>query len=125
MCIRDSQQPEVAGKVSQIYSDIDDAFKLEVYTPQVFPMFATSIANGEFDKIYPIAMKLKATNSGLTWLQAYQMAGQGQQGEEKAIVPPKSTQQPRAGSSKPRTAGDSYDRAFEMDTKDLEAKLFG
>ncbi len=117
-------KPEVAGKVSQVYSDIDDAFKLEVYTSDVFPMFASSIESGEFDRVYPLAIKMKMNNAGLTWLQAYQMAGQGQKGNEKATVPPESAKIPKGGSSQ-RTTGDSYDRAFNMDTKDLEAKLFG
>ncbi len=118
-------QPEVAGKVSQVYSDIEDEFKLEVYTPQVFPMFATSIASGEFDRLYPIAIKMRLGNPGLTWLQAYQLAGEKQgKVEEKTVVPPKSTGIPR-GTSPKRTSGDSYERAWDMDTKDLEAKLFG
>ncbi len=119
------ENPEVAGKISQVYSDIEDEFKVEVYNPQVFPMFASSIASGEFDRLYPIAIKLRLGNPGLTWLQAYQMAGKGGQTETKAVVPPKSTQTTRSSGSKPRTTGDSYDRAFSMDTKELEAKLFG
>jgi len=120
------ENPEVAGKVSSVYADLDDEFKQEIYNPQVFPMFASSVANGEFDKLYPIALKVRITNPGLTWLQAYQMAGK-QQGtvKEKSEVPLEATKIPKQGSSKRRTPKDSYDRAFSMDTKELEAKLFG
>ena len=118
--------PEVAGKISSVYSDLDDEFKQEIYHPQVFPMFASSVANGEFDRLYPLAIKERLNNPGLTWLQAYQMAGQKQgKTETQSEVPPKGTKVPRQGSSKPRTSKDSYDRAFEMDTRELEAKLFG
>ncbi len=117
--------PEVAGRVSQVYSDLEDDFKLEVYNPQVFPMFASSIASGEFDRLYPIAIKMRLGNPGLSWLQAYQMAGNKQgKTESNTVVPPKSTAVPKTTGSK-RTTGDSYSRAWDMDTKDLEAKLFG
>ncbi len=120
------ENPEVAGKVSSVYAELDDEFKTEVYNPQVFPMFATSVANGEFEKLYPFAIKERLSNPGLTWLQAYQMAGKKQgKTEEKAEVPTKATKIPKAGSAKRRITGDDYDRAFSMDTKELEAKLFG
>jgi hypothetical protein len=120
------ENPEVAGKVSTVYSDLDDEFKREVYNPQVFPMFAVSVANGEFEKLYPFAIKERLSNPALSWLQAYQMAGQKQgKPEEKATVPSNSTKVPKRGTNKRRVSTDNYDRAFEMDTKDLEAKLFG
>jgi hypothetical protein len=120
------ENPEVAGKISTVYTDLDDEFKTEIYNPQVFPMFASSVANGEFDRLYPLAIKEKLSNPGLTWLQAYQMAGSKQgKVEDKAVVPSNATKIPKRNSSKPRTATDSYDRAFDMDTQELEAKLFG
>ena len=119
--------PEVAGKVSQIYSDIEDEFKNEVYNPKVFPMFVSSIANGEFDEYYPMAIKIKLGNPTYTWLQAYQLAGQrikdGVQ-EKQTAIPDKGTSIPKVSSSKPRVAGDDYDKAFSMDIKELEDKLF-
>jgi hypothetical protein len=119
------ENPEVAGKVSTVYSDLDDEFKREVYNPQVFPMFATSVANGEFEKLYPFAIKERISNPALSWLQAYQMAGQKQGKEtEQATVPPKSTKVPKRGSSQGKKPTDSYDRAFSMDLEELEAKLF-
>jgi len=120
-------QPEVAGKVSQVYADIDDEFKNEVYNPQMFPMFVSSIASGEFDKLYPMAIKLKLAQPQSTWLAAYQEASKRVNGggEPKTDVPPAGTKIPKQGSNKPRATGDDYDRAFSMDTRELEEKLFG
>ena len=122
-----AEKPEEAGKVSQVYSDIDDEFKREVYNPQTFPMFVKSIETGEFDEVYPLAIKARVSNPALSWLQAYAVAGQRlKEGtkQPETEVPPKSTSIPKNGSSKRRTSGDSYDRAFEMDTKELEDRLF-
>ena len=118
--------PEVAGKVSQVYADIDDEFKNEVYTSQMFPMFVSSVASGEFDKLYPMAIKLKLASPQSTWLQAYQEASKRvKEGEPKTDVPPVGTKIPKQGSNKPRTSGSDYDKAFSMDTKELEDRLFG
>lgn len=122
-----TEKPEEAGKVSQVYSDIDNEFKREIYNPQTFPMFVKSIETGEFDEVYPLAIKARVSNPALSWLQAYAVAGQRlKEGtkQPETEVPPKSTSIPKNGSSKRRTSGDSYDRAFEMDTKELEDRLF-
>jgi hypothetical protein len=120
--------PEVAGKVSQVYADIEDEFKNEVYNPEVFPMFVSSIANGEFDEYYPMAIKIRLGNPSYSWLQAYQLAGQrikdGTQ-ETQTAVPPKGTSIPKGTPGKSRGNGSDYDRAFSMDTRELEEKLFG
>jgi len=120
--------PEVAGKVSQVYADIEDEFKNEVYNPEEFPMFVSSIANGEFDEYYPMAIKIRLGNPSYSWLQAYQLAGQrvkdGTQ-ETQTAVPPKGTSIPKVTAGKPRGNGSDYDRAFSMDTRELEEKLFG
>jgi len=119
--------PEVAGKVSQVYADIDDEFKNEVYTSQMFPMFVSSIASGEFDKLYPMAIKLKLASPQSTWLGAYQEASKRANGGEKpkTDVPPASTQIPKQGSNKPRATGSAYDNAFGMDRQELEDRIFG
>lgn len=123
------EHPENAGKVSEVYADIEDAFKQEVYQPNVFPMFVKSIESGEFDEVYPLAMKAKVGNPGLTWLQAYSMAGQRLKDGKKDVkteVPSKSTSIPKNnGGTRKRSSGDAYDRAFSMDTKELEDRLFG
>ena len=119
--------PEVAGKVSQVYADIDDEFKNEVYTSQMFPMFVSSIASGEFDKLYPMAIKLKLASPQSTWLGAYQEAAKRANGgkKPKTDVPPASTQIPKQGASNPRTTGSDYDKAFSMDRQELEDRIFG
>ena len=121
------ENPEVAGKVSQTYSELDDEFKLEVYQPNVFPLFAKSVADGEFEKLYPLAMKEKVSNPALTWLQAYQMAGNKVNTgkvKEEATVPSKSTKISKSGTGRNVNSANDYDKAFEMDTKELEARLF-
>ncbi len=120
------ENPEVAGKVSSVYSDLEDEFKMEIYNPQVFPMFVQSVASGEFDELYPLALKERVNNPALSFLQAYQMAGQKRgQVKQKSEVPTNAVKVPKNNSSKSRTSRDSYERAFDMDTKELEAKLFG
>ncbi len=120
------ENPEVAGKISSIYGELEDEFKMEVYNPQVFPLFATSVANGEFERLYPFTIKERMSNPALSWLQAYQMAGKkyGIQ-DETNEVPPKSTKIPKRNTTKRKISNNTYDSAFEMDTKELEDKLFG
>jgi len=121
------ESPEVAGKISTVYGELDDSFKMEIYNKENFPMFAHSVATGEFEKVYPYAMKEKVKAPHLTWLDAYRKAGSIIGGKEtkKATVPSKSTSIPKNGGSRRKSNTDSYDRAFEMDTKELEAQLFG
>jgi hypothetical protein len=121
--------PEAAAKVAKAYDDIDDRFKAEVYHPDVFPRFANSIVTGEFDRVYPEAMKIKALNDEIPWLQAYIMAAQkiqsGMKSEEtKAEVPSKGTSIPKSTTPPKRRSGDEYDRAWDMDIEELEQRLF-
>jgi hypothetical protein len=119
------ENPEVAGRISQVYSDIDDEFKREIYDPRIFPMFASSVANGEFDELYPLAMKERVNNPALTWLEAYQMAGKRRGTQEpKTEIPSKSTKVPKTGTQSRRPAKDNYDRYFNMDMDELENRLF-
>ena len=121
------ENPEVAGKVSQVYTELDDEFKLEVYQPNVFPLFAKSVADGEFEKLYPIAMKERISNPALTWLQAYQLAGKkAKTGKETRTVevPSNATKISKSGTGRDVNHANDYDRAFEMSTEELEAKLF-
>jgi hypothetical protein len=63
-----------AAKVNEIYSELDDSFKNEIYKPGVFEAFVNSVETGEFDSVYPMAVKEKTFNPAMTWIQAYQMA---------------------------------------------------
>jgi len=125
------KNPTAGAKVAEQYAEIDDSFKAEVYDPQIFPRFAASIASGEFEKVYPEAMKIKALNDSIPWLQAYIVAGQRLAGanpvkEEKKEEPPKSAKIPRQnGSGNRRRTGNDYDKAWQMDISELETKLFG
>ena len=122
------EKPALAGKVAEIYDSIDDEFKSEVYDPKVFPSFVTSIENGEFEKIYPYAMKARNLNPALTWLQAYIMAGQkiseGKADKPNVQTPPQGTKIPRSNAPKNRNLKMDYDTAFDLSLEELEEKLF-
>jgi hypothetical protein len=70
------EKPQEAGKVIETLQDLDDSFKGELSNPKAFRGFVEAVEIGEFDKAYPIAVKLKATNPEATWIQAYGMAVQ-------------------------------------------------
>jgi hypothetical protein len=124
------ENPSVAGKVTEVYADIPDEFKQEVYNPSVFPAFVNSIEIGEFEKVYPYAMKMRTMNPALTWMQAYVMAGKKiaegtMEDQTKAKEPPKSVEQPKGENTQKRDINKlNYDAAFDMDLSDLEDKLF-
>lgn len=90
-----SEDTEVAAKVNEVYKDLDPAFQNQVYDPALFPAFVESIRTGEFDEVYPIAMKERMLNPALDWVTAYQAAAGklGQQSQRNE--PPASAQQPR------------------------------
>jgi len=119
--------PSVAGTVSEVYSELDDQFKQEVYNPQTFPAFVKSVESGEFDKVYPIAMKLRTQNPALTWLQAYGLAGQrvlGGKQEVQKETPPKSTSIPKQGTSERKLDKLDYDAAYDLSLDELEQRIF-
>jgi len=124
------RDPELGGKVSAIYDQIDDSFRLEIYSPDKFPLFVKSIESGEFDKVYPHAVKMKAVNPTYSWLQAYIEAGKRLEvGKttvaDKAVQPPKGVEIPsNTEPSKRNVKKLDYDSAFNMDLKELEDRLF-
>jgi hypothetical protein len=120
-----TEQPEVAGKVSKVYDDIDDSFKAEVYNPNVFPMFVSSVSSGEFDKIYPLAIKAKTMNPALSWLEAYAMAGKQSPVEDKKVVPPKDTAIPKNKQADRNVKKLNYNTAYDLPLEELEKRLFG
>ncbi len=117
-------QPELAGKVSQTYEEIDDQFKIEVYQPNVFPMFVSSISSGEFDKLYPLAMKAKMMNPALSWLEAYAMAGKQEPAKQEKVVPPADVQIPNNKQADRNIKKLDYDAAYDMSLEELEKRLF-
>ena len=90
-----SEDSEMAAKVNTVYKDLDPAFQNQIYDPALFPAFVESVKSGEFDRVYPIAMKERMLNPALDWVSAYQSAAgkTGQQPERNE--PPASAQQPR------------------------------
>ena len=123
------QDPELGGKVYKVYEELDPEFKTEIYKPGIFENFVLSIKSGEFENVYPAAVKEKAINPHLTWLQAYVMAGKKLNMAPKPAdnKPTKDTSIPRSetppAGAKPK--GTSYDEAWNMSIDDLEKELFG
>jgi len=122
--------PTVAAKVNETYSALDESFKSEVYTADVFKHFISSVESGEFDKAYPIAIKEKSLNPAMTWVQAMAIAARRK--TEPARVqtePPASATPPANTSAADRNMGEQSkaDRVWNDDAyfNDLEAKLFG
>jgi len=95
---------EVAGKVSDTYKDLDPTFQSELYKPGIFQAFVASIETGEFDDVYPLAVKERVLNPALGWIDAYSAAAQkvGQKPAERNDPQPSaqipSTKAPRAAS---------------------------
>jgi hypothetical protein len=119
------EQPELAGKVSQVYDDLDDEFKIEVYKPNVFPMFISSVASGEFEKLYPLAIKARMMNPALSWLEAYAMAGnKGNQPKQDKVVPPADTSIPKNKDTGRNVKELNYDSAYDLSLEELEKRLF-
>jgi len=65
--------PSGAGKVSEVTKSLPEEFLSEVYTETMFPVFVNTVVSGEFDNVFPYAMKEKTLQPTLTWLQAYQL----------------------------------------------------
>ena len=121
-------EPEKAGKVLNIYNDLEPAFQLEVTNNiQTFEAFLADINDGIFDKLYPEVIKAKAINPNINWLQAY--AGIAQQ-----ILKPEVTKEPTESVKKKQVKqrkatkdnGNDYDSAWNDDSsfKEFEHEIF-
>jgi len=116
------REPDVAGKVSKIWDELDPTFKQELYNPNIFRAFVGSVKTGEFDSVYPEVIKLKAINPAVSWLQAYQYVAQQlgsvqrQTQEPSEVVKPKPTKQVKKVK---KSIKDSYDEIWD-DKKSLE-----
>jgi len=89
---------EGGAKVVDTINNIDDSFFAELYNPNVFPVFVQHVEQGIFDKAYPKAVTLKATNPTLNWITAYNNAINavfGSQKEQKK-EPPADAQIPKS-----------------------------
>ncbi len=119
--------PANAGKVSEIYAELDDQFKQEVYQTNIFPAFVKSIESGEFDDVYPMAIKIRNSNPAIGWVQAYGMANKklaDKQPVKKKVTPPKGTSIPKSSDSSRELNGKGYDSAYSMSLEELENKIF-
>jgi hypothetical protein len=113
------RDPELYGRVVKTFDELDPTFQQEVYDPRIFPLFVGSVASGEWDKTYPIAVKIKAVNPALSWLQAYQAAAQEVvQLDKQKKEPPK-----RKRSRKPAKRNVEYDDLWDKDLDELEKEL--
>jgi len=124
-----AQNQQGAGRVGDIYGQLDESFKNEIYKPNVFQAFVSSVETGEFDKAYPIAIKEKSLNPAMTWLQAYGAAvGKIGQAPVKQAEPPSSATAPSNTSVADRNMSESAkaDQVWNDDAyfKSLEDKLF-
>ena len=116
----------MAARVSETYSQLEPSFQTEIYKPGNFEAFVESVSTGEFDQLFPLAIKTKSLNPGLTWIQAYATAAQNGMPAPTPSVPagvqaPASSQEPRMGNS------DKVDRVWnDPDYFDeVGKKLFG
>jgi hypothetical protein len=120
--------PTESGKVNEIYSQLDEGFKAEIDKPEVFPQFINSVVTGEFDSVYPLAMKERAVNPTLTWLQAYSLASSkvGSKAPE-AKKPTKAMETPQNNETGRKVSPTATaDRVWEDDSyfKELEKEIF-
>jgi len=77
-----ASNPQLASKVLNIYNGLEDTFKSEIYNSTALPAFIEAVEMGEFEKAYPIAVKVKAMNPALGWRQAYASAVQSMISEQ-------------------------------------------
>jgi len=128
-----NKDPELAGKVAKIYEDLDPTFKQEVYTPQVFGAFINTVQTGTFEKVLPYAIKTKAINPSLSWIQAYDYATKELQDNgdltTRQVSEPDETVKPKQTKTKPKPKSikKSYEEIWneKQSIEDLEKELFG
>jgi len=122
------RDPELAGKVSKIWDTLDDTFKVELYKPDVFPAFVGSVQTGEFEQVLPEAVKIKALNPALSWLQAYQYAVQNISPVQRQVSEPTETVKPKKTvktKTKRKTIEETYDEIWDNKSlEELEKEIF-
>jgi hypothetical protein len=121
------QNPTGASKVLEIYNELDDTFKQEIYEPQAFPGFVEAVEMGEFEKFYPLSVKIKAMNPAATWRQAYSQAVMSQQDgsqvQQKQNEPDPATRVPRNASKERKPVREADVRKKIWNDKDYEEEL--
>jgi len=117
-----------AAKVNEIYSGLEESFKAELYQPNVFPAFVQSVESGEFDSVYPIAVKEKALNPAMSWIQAYQLAVQKTGTAPVSNEPPAEATPPKQqDAGRHMSAESAADRVWNDPDyfNQLDKKIFG
>ena len=111
-----SNHPKEAGKVIEIYNQLEPSFQLEVtYNTKVFDAFIKDIESGLFEQVLPEVVKAKALNPSISWLQAYG-------GVVRNIFKPQEQKEPTSKTTKGKTKQrkatrnvDDYDSVWEND----------
>lgn len=117
-----------AAKVSDIYGQLDSSFQNEIYKPQVFEAFVQSVSTGEFDEVYPLAVKEKTLNPAVSWIQAYTAAAQksGSVQSQKTEPPASATPPPSGNESREFSDSSKADMVWEDDDyfKKMDADIY-
>ena len=122
-----TSNPDKAGKVLSIWNELDPSFQQELWNPQTFQAFIGSVETGEFEQVYPKAIKIKALNPSISWIKAYLMAS-------KDIIEPKEPKEPKQNVKRKETTKrsvvknqyDDYDSVWNADIplEELEKQIF-
>lgn len=120
-------KPDVAGKAIKEFQEIDPTFRNEIISNKVLDLFVGSVESGEFDKVYPNAVKIKALNPSVNWLTAYAEAAKVGNVEIPTQKEPTRTQ--RVKQTNVRTVAsskDEYDKVWDDDSSldEFEKYLF-
>jgi len=117
-----------AAKVGDIYESLEEGFKSEIYKDQVFQSFVEAVGTGEFETVYPVAIKEKTLNPAMTWLQAYAHAisKMSQPGVTQKEPPVSAAAPSNNNSGRDINRGNDGDRVWNDDAyfKEVEARLF-
>jgi len=62
------------SKVINTFDNIDPSFKVEITSNNLIKPFITSVVNGEFSRVYPVATNVKNANPYMSWGEAYSIA---------------------------------------------------
>lgn len=120
---------ELSGKVAGIWEELDDSFKSELWNPDTFSAFVGSVKTGEFEKVYPEAIKIKALNPALGWLQAYITAAQKIQqpntGQEVKQEMKQAARRSKKRTGYERTTKEIDPWKDESSIEELEKMIFG
>ena len=120
-------KPDVAGKAIKEFQEIDPTFRNEIISNKVLNLFVGSVESGEFDKVYPNAVKIKALNPSVNWLTAYAEAAKVGNVEIPTQKEPTRTQRVKQTNVRTVTSSkDEYDKVWDDNSSldEFEKYLF-